>query len=153
MTMAARGETETAASLTDRFLDAIFAAPMTEDALRVAGLLVADALAVAVAAHRAKGPRLLLALEGDASGPCPVIGLGRNLPARAAARVNGALIHVLDYEPMWNPANHAISTTLPGLLALAFVGEHSDEAILTALIRGIEAPDHGSATRRRAGGW
>ncbi|RDD96928.1 MmgE/PrpD family protein [Paracoccus pantotrophus] len=139
MTMAARGETETAASLTDRFLDAIFAAPVTEDAVMVAGLLVADALAVAVAAHRAKGPRLLLALEGDASGPCPVIGLGRNLPARAAARVNGALIHVLDYEPMWNPANHAISTTLPGLLALAFVGEYSDEAILTALIRGIEA--------------
>ena len=28
---------------------------------------------------------------------------------------NGAAMHVLDYEPMWNPANHAVSTVLPGL--------------------------------------
>lgn len=137
-----------ASSLTDRFLDAVFAHPVTEEALQIAGLLVADALAVAVAAHRAKGPKLLLALEGEAEGPAPVIGLGRHLPLRAAARINGALIHVLDYEPMWNPANHAISTTLPGLLALASARDYSDDAVLTALIRGIEA----QARLRRASG-
>ncbi len=28
-------------------------------------------------------------------------------------------MHVLDFEPMWSPANHALSTTLPAVLALA----------------------------------
>jgi len=57
-------------------------------------------------------------------------------------------MHVLDYEPMWNPANHSLSTTLPALLALAemlgrrrSVTSHrlDGRRLLTALVLGIEA--------------
>jgi len=48
-------------------------------------------------------------------------------------------MHVLDYEPMWLPPTHALSTTLPAVLALGESrGSHGRE-ILSALIRGIEA--------------
>jgi 2-methylcitrate dehydratase PrpD len=28
-------------------------------------------------------------------------------------------MHVLDFEPMWSPANHAVLTTVPAVLAVA----------------------------------
>ena len=43
----------------------------------------------------------------------------RRVTVESAAQVNGAAMHVLDYEPMWNPANHSLSTTLPALFALS----------------------------------
>lgn len=47
-------------------------------------------------------------------------------------------MHVLDYEPMWSPANHALSTTLAGTLALGEALGSSGRDILTALVKGIE---------------
>ncbi len=53
-------------------------------------------------------------------------------------------MHVLDYEPMWNPPNHAISPLLPALLALAERMEAAGagpqgQALLPALAKGVEA--------------
>ena len=53
---------------------------------------------------------------------------------------------MLDYEPMWNPANHSLSTTLPAVLALAelLMGQRRAAAapggrdLLAALAIGIE---------------
>jgi 2-methylcitrate dehydratase PrpD len=86
---------------------------------------VLDGLAVAVAGagepaiailadhHRAQGGRPAATVLGP--------GDGAKLPIGSAVAVTGAAMHVLDYEPTWSPANHALSTTLPAVLALAEV--------------------------------
>jgi aconitate decarboxylase len=56
----------------------------------------------------------------------------------SAAALNGAAMHVLDFEPMWSPANHALSTTLPGALALAEARGSNGRELMTALVKGIE---------------
>src|SRR5690242_21706993 len=56
-----------------------------------------------------------------------------------AACLNGASMHVLDYEPMWNPPTHAVSTTLPAVLALGESLGAGGGDILAALIAGVEA--------------
>ena len=56
----------------------------------------------------------------------------------SAAALNGAAMHVLDFEPMWSPANHALSTTLAGVLALAEARGATGRDILTALVKGVE---------------
>lgn len=125
--------------LTRQFLNAVAAVPITDATRATAALAVADALAIGCAARSEAGPQHLIALDRDAAGRCHVLGHRLRLTPAAAARINGALIHVLDYEPMWNPANHAISTTLPGLLALAALRNSDTVSLLEALTRGIEA--------------
>ncbi|WP_323010564.1 MmgE/PrpD family protein [Paracoccus sp. (in: a-proteobacteria)] len=112
----------------------------------VARLLIADGLAVAALGASAKGPRILTDLAREEGGRplASVIGGGLRLPPVAAARINGAAMHVLDFEPMWNPANHAVSTTLPAILALAEMAEDVHglslgDRISVALTTGIEA--------------
>lgn len=100
--------------------------------------LVVDGLAVAALGAQEEGPRLLARLE-RAPGMASVIGQGFATTAATAARVNGAAMHVLDFEPMWNPANHALSTTLPGLLALAETEGGTGAQLLDALAAGVEA--------------
>ncbi len=109
-------------------------------AIRAARQLVLDGLAVGVAGsqepaigfltdhHRAQG----------GSAQAATLGRGVRLGPVAAAAVNGAAMHVLDFEPMWSPANHALSTTLPVALALAETTEVSGLDVLTALVKGIE---------------
>jgi aconitate decarboxylase len=53
-------------------------------------------------------------------------------------------MHVLDFEPMWNPPNHALSPLLPALLAVAQWREANGcgmqgKALLRALAKGVEA--------------
>ncbi len=109
---------------------------------RVAGRrLVLDGLAVAVAgvAKEAAVPilaRTLHALGGTPSATAIACGF-RTDPVRAAA-INGAAMHVLDFEPMWSPATHALSVTLPVALALAEARGLPGREVLTALIKGIE---------------
>jgi aconitate decarboxylase len=45
---------------------------------------------------------------------------------------------VLDFEPMWSPANHQLSTSLPGILALAEYKDMDGREAATALVKGIE---------------
>jgi 2-methylcitrate dehydratase PrpD len=82
--------------------------------------LVLDGIAVAVAGTKEPAIRILAAHE-QALGGTPeasAIGFGsRTDPVRAAA-LNGAAMHVLNFEPMWSPATYALSTKLPVALAL-----------------------------------
>jgi aconitate decarboxylase len=48
-------------------------------------------------------------------------------------------MHVLDYEPMWNPPTHALSTTLPAVLAIGESRGATGKEMLVALVKGIEA--------------
>ena len=109
-------------------------------------LLLLDGLAVSAAGAQERGPRLMveLAQRLGGEGDCTVIGSSRKATPWDAARINGMAMHVLDYEPMWNPANHALSPLLPALLALAELREAELRAaqgpsLLRALAIGIEA--------------
>ena len=69
---------------------------------------------------------------------CTVVGADFRTNALLAAFVNGAAMHVLDYEPQGIPSTHGTSTLLPGVLALAEVNGASGRAVLTAFAVGWE---------------
>jgi aconitate decarboxylase len=136
-----------AVSLTRRFTDLLSAWPADDPALLDrCRLLLLDGLAVAVAGAGECGPSLMAA---QARSECPqgtatVIGQGFMTGVVHAARVNGMAMHVLDFEPMWNPPNHALSPLLPALLALAEQREQQGSgpqghAVLHAIAKGVEA--------------
>ncbi|MGA3401586.1 MAG: MmgE/PrpD family protein [Acetobacteraceae bacterium] len=110
-------------------------------AVAAARRLVLDGLAVGVAgvAEEAAVPimaRCLRELGGTPS--ATAIGCGLRIDPVRAAALNGAAMHVLDFEPMWSPATHALSTALPVALALAEARGASGRDVLTALVKGIE---------------
>jgi aconitate decarboxylase len=114
---------------------------VTPDARLAARRLIIDGLAVGVAGSREPAIEILVKhqqRQGLGGGPATVLGSGVGLGAVAAAAVNGAAMHVLDFEPMWSPANHALSTTLPAVLALAETTTASGAELVTALVKGIE---------------
>lgn len=141
-------------------LEGLWRRGLDADAQAAATRLFVDGIAVAVLGASEPGPRMLAAMAvAEQSRPAAsIIGTRHRVAPAAAARANGAAMHVLDYEPMWNPANHALSTTLPALLALAegagdLAGdgatvEMDGRGLLTALAIGIEA----QARLRRASG-
>ena len=122
-------------------LAAIGASDLPPEALALARRLVLDGIAIAVAGT-AEPAIQMLADHHRAQGGVPVataLGLRFKLPPLAAAALNGAAMHVLDFEPMWSPANHALSTTLPTVLALAEQRGATGIEVLTALVKGCEA--------------
>ncbi|MCC7225978.1 MAG: MmgE/PrpD family protein [Burkholderiaceae bacterium] len=134
-------------SVTRQFVKLLSDWPADDPALQLqCRLLLLDGIAVAVAGASEPGPGILAAL---ARRECPegrarVIGKGFSTGVVQAARVNGAAMHVLDFEPMWNPPNHALSPLLPALLALAESRERDGEPalgarMLQAIARGVEA--------------
>jgi aconitate decarboxylase len=129
-------------------LSTLAAKGLDEATRRTATSLVLDGLAVAALGASEKGPSILADCAiAPVRGPsASLIGRSGKASAGDAARINGAAMHVLDFEPMWNPANHSLSTTLPALLALAETTGSDDgaplgERILTALAIGIEAQE------------
>ena len=110
-------------------------------AIEKANQLLLDGIAVAVAGSIQEEPPSILAThiqEQEAKPVSSVIGFGFKTTPVNAAYVNGASMHVLDYEPMWSPANHALSTNLPAVLALVETTEVNGKEALTALVKGIE---------------
>jgi aconitate decarboxylase len=114
---------------------------VAEAAIGAARRLVLDGIAVAVAGSKLEpAPAILAAhvLELGGKERSSVIGFGFRTSPVSAAYVNGASMHVLDFEPMWHPANHQVSTTLPAVLALAEALECNGRQALVAMIKGIE---------------
>ena len=139
-------------SLTRRFAQTLLdLAPeaLLPPAQAIATSLLIDGIAVSALGASQRGPRILaaLALEQQGAPTATLLGQSRRVTPAEAARVNGASMHVLDYEPMWNPANHSLSTTLPAVLACAEMlgrGDHpgtvpDGKTLLAALVLGIEA--------------
>ncbi len=128
------------AELSQRIASARFE-DLSPEAIAAARRLVLDGLAVAVAGAVEEEAIPIMAAHFRALGGqphCTAIGCGfRTDPVRAAA-LNGAAMHVLDFEPMWSPATHALSTTLPVALALAEARGAAGREVLTALVKGIE---------------
>ncbi len=124
--------------VTAELCDKIVANSLTPESVRKARRLVLDGIAVAGSRKTAIG---ILADHYRSLGGTPdaaVLGLGFRTSATAAAALNGASMHVLDFEPMWNPANHALSATLPAVLALADRRKITGRDLVTALVKGIE---------------
>ena len=134
-------------NVTRDFVELLLAWPADGAALRErCRLLMLDGVAVAAAGAGERGPSLMaeLARVDGAAGTATVIAHGMRATPAVAARVNGMAMHVLDFEPMWNPPNHAMSPLLPALLALAERREQGGAeaqgaAVLRALAKGIEA--------------
>lgn len=137
----------TSDTLTREFASLLRAWPADSDELAVmARLLLLDGLAVALAGAGEPGPQLVgaLARENACRPVASVIGSDLVTSPENAARINGMSMHVLDFEPMWNPANHALSPILPALLALGESLEGSGAPaqgarLQRALLKGIEA--------------
>ena len=83
-------------------------------AVEAARRLVLDGIAIAIAGTEEEAIQTLAAHHKEQGGApqATAIGNGFRLNTVAAAALNGAAMHVLDFEPMWSPANHALSTTL-----------------------------------------
>ena len=82
---------------------------ITKTARIAARRLVLDGLAVAVAGTRQEASPGILAShlrEMGGAEAASVIGFGFMTSPVNAAYINGVSMHVLDFEPMWNPANH-----------------------------------------------
>ncbi len=109
-------------------------------AIEAARRLVLDGIAIAIAGTEEEAIHILAAHHKEQGGAtqATAIGNGFRLNTVSAAALNGAAMHVLDFEPMWSPANHALSTTLAGVLALAEARGASGREILTALVKGVE---------------
>jgi 2-methylcitrate dehydratase PrpD len=109
-------------------------------AIEAARRLALDGIAVAIAGTEEEAIHILAAHHKEQGGAAQAtaIGNGFRLNTVSAAALNGAAMHVLDFEPMWSPANHALSTTLAGVLALAEARETNGREVLTALVKGLE---------------
>src|SRR5262249_7426022 len=109
-------------------------------AIAAARRLVLDGLAIAVAGTEEKAIQILAAhyKEQGGAAQATAIGNGFQLNTVSAAALNGAAMHLLGFEPIWSPANHALSTTLAGVLALAEARGGSGREVLTALVKGVE---------------
>jgi aconitate decarboxylase len=112
-----------------------------ETAIAKARQLVLDGVAVAVAGARIEEAPKILAnyLRGQGSKPeCSALGFGFRLAPVPAALLNATSMHVLDFEPMWMPATHALSPALAPVLALAEKIGADGRDVLAAVVKGVE---------------
>ncbi len=103
--------------------------------------LILDGVAVAVAgALLEPAPRILADYFKEQGGTptSTLLGFDFGLPPAPAALVNGASMHVLDFEPIWKPSTHALSPALAAVLPLAETLEVGGQEIVQALVKGIE---------------
>jgi aconitate decarboxylase len=124
-----------------RILHGITADTIPPIAFDAARRLLLDGIAVALAGSRERASQIIgdYVFSLGAVNSASAWSFGFRTSAVSAAYLNGAAMHVLDYEPMWNPPSHALSTTLPAVLALGESLGADGREILAALIKGIEA--------------
>jgi aconitate decarboxylase len=124
-----------------RILAAINADSLPQAALEAGRVLMLDGIAVAMAGSRETAPSIIAQHIRSFGGAeqATAFNFGFKTTLANAAFLNGGSMHVLDYEPMWNPPTHAVSTTLPTVLAFGESLNAGGKEMLTALIKGIEA--------------
>src|SRR5690606_13133676 len=109
-----------------------------------AKLLMLDSIGIAIRAWHdvdSTGPHLraLKALGLD-EGRCSVFGTEQTLSPVAAAELNGALLHSLDFDDTYAAgALHPSTTVLPAVLAAAQQEGARGEDMLAGLIAGFES--------------
>lgn len=75
----------------------------------------------------------------DGEGPCTVFGMNRRYGAAAAALLNGALGHSLDFDDTHSDSSlHPSAPVIPAALAAAELTDASGEDLLAAIVIGFE---------------
>lgn len=119
------------------------------DALTIARLSLFDCLATAIAGSQEPVSLAVRALVGTEGGApqASAVGLADRIPARAAALLNGAAAHALDYDDThFDYVGHPSVAVLPAALAAAEHAQASGQALLNAFLIGLE-------TACRIGAW
>jgi len=112
--------------------------PLPDDVVEVAKHCVLDWLGVTLAGSRSELVRILAA-ELAGGGEAALVGLGASASPGAAALVNGAAGHALDFDDMHLAfSGHVTAPVLPAALALAQELDASGKELLAALVAGIE---------------
>lgn len=110
--------------------------------LAVARLSLMDWAAVALAGLDEPVARIVreMVAEEAGNGQATLLGLGRKVPARAAALAHGALSHALDYDDThFANVGHPSVAIFPAALAVAERQDASGAAFLEAALFGMEA--------------
>ncbi len=111
------------------------------EALAVARLSVYDCLTVAIAGAQEPVSQAVRELVRSESGAtqASAFGLAQRIPARAAALLNGAVAHALDYDDThFDFVGHPSVAVLPAALAVAEQQQASGKALLEAFLIGVE---------------
>ncbi|CAG9187120.1 MmgE/PrpD family protein [Cupriavidus pinatubonensis] len=119
------------------------------EALDIARLSVYDCLAVAFAGAQEPVSRAVRELVRSEAGTpqASAFGLAQRVPARAAALLNGAVAHALDYDDThFDFVGHPSVAVLPAALAVAERMQANGRALLEAFLVGVEVTC-------RVGGW
>lgn len=123
-------------------LTAFATAPIGADAPRdMMALSLLDWAAVAMAGQGEPVSDITraMALEDGGAAQASVIGTAQKLPARAAAMVNGAVSHALDYDDThFAHIGHPSVAVLPAALAMAEMLGAGGEDMLDAALVGVE---------------
>jgi 2-methylcitrate dehydratase PrpD len=118
-------------------------ADLSEAALRRAEHCILDFFANTIAGCRDPAVMLLLdVFAGEAAGAAEagLVGLGRHVPLRLAALVNGTAGHALDYDDNnLTMPGHVSVAVIPALLALSEQRGNSGAEVLTALVAAFDA--------------
>jgi 2-methylcitrate dehydratase PrpD len=132
--------TNLALTLAERAMTVTYDA-LPEEVRELARQCVLDYLGVGLAGADDPLARILLDEASEAGGArqAAVIGHGIRLPMLAAAQLNGAIAHALDYDDV-NLAmpGHPSVAILPALLALAEEKQASGKAVIAAFVAGYE---------------
>jgi len=106
-----------------------------------AKLLLLDAVGAAFASTKYEfSSKALAGLRRFGEGDSPVIGFDTRLGFRDAVRVNGVLVHGLDYDDTYLPGSvHLTASNVPSALGMAFETGASGRDLLMALTLGLEA--------------
>lgn len=114
---------------------------LPDDVVTVARHCILDwfACAIAGSAEPLSGILRDELLDGAGSGPATVVGREAGAPALAAALINGAAGHALDYDDTHTTmSGHPTAPVLPAVLALAQQLGSSGREVLTAFVVGVE---------------
>jgi 2-methylcitrate dehydratase PrpD len=109
------------------------------EARTAACLCILDWLGVTFAGSSEPLARVLRAEFADEHGPATVVGSSQRVPAKAAALINGATGHALDFDDTnLFGGHHATAALLPAALAFGEQTGVSGADLLTAYIAGVE---------------
>ncbi|QBY56264.1 MmgE/PrpD family protein [Cupriavidus oxalaticus] len=111
------------------------------EALALARLSIYDCLSVASAGAQEPVSRAVRELvRTEAGAPqASAFGLAQRVPARAAALLNGAVAHALDYDDThFDFVGHPSVTVLPAALAVAEQQQACGKALLESFLIGVE---------------
>ncbi|MEX3954270.1 MmgE/PrpD family protein [Paraburkholderia sp. EG287A] len=122
-----------------QFLSGLTYEDIPADVIHMAKLITLDTIGCIVAGVETELGRDILAAydPGNAGGGCCIPGTALQFPSSLAAKINGWLSDVLDYED--TASGHPSATVIPAALAVAERLNATPRQLLTGIVAGYEA--------------